>query len=377
MLGGSSSGRLRYGNGRGRRDEAGGFACPMSDAAPKAAAPKVTVIVVTWNRRRLLEECLESLRGQTFQDFETIVVDNASDDGTRELLESRQDGRTRVIRNTANRGFCAANNQGIRAARGEFVALLNNDAAAEAGWLAALAAALDADPAAGMAASKIVRYDDPQIIDKTGHTIYFDGQNHGRGTGARDSGRYEGLRDTAWPDGCAALYRRAMFNRIGAFDEDFFAYADDAELGLRARIAGWTAVFVPEAVVRHRIGSSLGQYSLERLYLIERNRIWLAAKLFPLPLFLLNPVFTAFRCVFFGAGVFLYRGGLYAASRKLSIFTLLKCLLRAHVSGLLGLPRMLAKRKEIERLRKLNRWETVRLLWRYRITLRELVAQTR
>lgn len=339
------------------------------------APPKVTVIVVTWNQRHLLEECLESLRKQTFQDFETIVVDNASEDGARELLENLKSERLRVFSNAANRGFCAANNQGIRAARGEFIALLNNDAAAEPGWLEALVAAIDADPAAGMAASKIVRYDDPQIIDKTGHLIYFDGQNRGRGTGAKDCGQYDGLRDTAWPDGCAALYRRAMLDRIGMFDEDFFAYADDAELGLRARIAGWTAVFAPQAVVRHRLGASLGKHSLQRLYLIERNRIWLAAKLFPLPLLLLNPVFAAMRCLAYAASVFLGRGDLHAAMRKASVFTLLKCLLRAHVSGLLGLPRMTAKRKEIERLRKLNPRQTMRLLWRYRITLRELVSQ--
>ncbi len=325
----------------------------------------------------MLEECLESLRQQTFRDFEIVVVDNASNDGTRELLEERKGAGVRVIANTANLGFCKANNQGIRAARGEFIALLNNDAAAEPGWLAALIEAVEARPGAGMAASKIVAYDDPQIIDKTGHLIYFDGQNCGRGAGEKDCGRYDNLLDTAWPDGCAALYRRAMLDRIGAFDEDFFAYADDAELGLRARIAGWTAVFAPAAVVRHRRGSSLGRYSPQRLYLIERNRIWLAAKLFPLPLLLLNPIFAAMRWLAYGASAIGGRGDLHAALQRLPFFTLLKCFLRAYADGLRGLPAMLAKRKEIKRLRKLNGWRTTRLLWRYRISLKKLVAQTR
>lgn len=332
---------------------------------------------MTWNRRSFLEECLESLRQQTFQDFELIVVDNASDDGTRELLSTLESERLKVISNAVNRGFCAANNQGIRAARGEWIALLNNDAAAESGWLAALLEAGGRDPAIGMAASKIVMYDDPQIIDKTGHLIYLDGQNRGRGTGSKDCGQYDNLADTAWPDGCAALYRRAMLDRIGAFDEDFFAYADDAELGLRARIAGWKAVFAPQAKVRHRVGSSLGQYSFQRLYLIERNRIWLAAKLFPLPLLLLNPVFAALRWLAYGASALLGRGDLRAASQGLPLFTLLKCFLSTQADGLLGLPRMLAKRKGIKHLRKLNWRETTRLIWRYRITLRELVSAAR
>ncbi len=339
--------------------------------------PKVTVIVVTWNQRAFLEECLRSLRTQTFQDFELVVVDNGASDGTANFLGSLADQQLRVLSNEANRGFCAANNQGIAAARGEFVALLNDDATAQPGWLAAMLEAVGSDPTVGMVASKIVTYGNPQVIDKVGHLIFLDGQNRGRGTGVIDQGQFDNIRETAWPDGCAALYRATMLDQIGGFDEDFFAYADDAELGLRARIAGWRAVFAPNAVVRHRVGSSLGQYSLERLFLIERNRIWLAAKLFPLPLLLLNPAISAVRWVAYGVFALLGRGDLHAARKRLSTGALLKCFLRAQVRGLLGVPRVLGKRKQINNLRKLSSLETMRLLWRFRITLRELVSQTR
>ena len=90
-----------------------------------------------------------------------------------------------------------------------------------------------------MAASKILVYEDPRRIDKAGHLIYPDGQNRGRGTGEFDTGQYDQVEEALWPDGCAAMYRRAMLDQIGGFDEDFFAYGDDAELGLRGRIAGW------------------------------------------------------------------------------------------------------------------------------------------
>ena len=98
-----------------------------------------------------------------------------------------------------------------------------------------------------------------------------------------------------WPDGCAAMYRKEMLDRIGGFDEDFFAYGDDAELGLRARIAGWRCVYTPEAVVRHHRGATLGKGSARRLELIERNRLLLALKLFPWSLLWLNPLFFAVR----------------------------------------------------------------------------------
>ena len=151
-----------------------------------------------------------------------------------------------------------------------------------------------------MAASKILVYEDPRRIDKVGHLIYPDGQNRGRGTGELDQGQYDRVEEVLWPDGCAAMYRRAMLDQIGGFDEDFFAYADDAELGLRARIAGWKCLYVPGAVVRHHRGATLGVRSSRRLELIERNRVLLAAKLFPWSLLWLNGVYYLMRL---GAGL--------------------------------------------------------------------------
>ena len=219
----------------------------------------ISVIVVNWNRRELLERCLHSLTLQKGVDFDVVLVDNGSSDGSAEMAES-EFGRSgwlnlRVLRNSSNRGFCAANNQGIAVSSSSFVALLNNDAEAEPCWLAALHSVFQDRPDVGMAASKILVYEDPTRIDKVGHLIYPDGQNRGRGSGQRDTGQFDAIEDVLWPDGCAAMYRRAMLDEIGGFDEDFFAYADDAELGLRARIAGWRCLYAPDAVVRHHRGS--------------------------------------------------------------------------------------------------------------------------
>ena len=152
-----------------------------------------------------MRACLDSLARQADASFEIIVVDNGSTDGSADLAASQFGAR--VIRNAENRGFCAANNQGIAAARGEFIALLNNDAEAEPGWLAALHRACSKRPDAGMAASKVLIWEDPKRIDKAGHLIFPDGQNRGRGSGALDEGQFDREEEALWPDGCAAMYR--------------------------------------------------------------------------------------------------------------------------------------------------------------------------
>lgn len=329
----------------------------------------VSVVVVNWNRRNLLRGCLSSLARQTHPVFETIVVDNGSEDGSAEMAEGEFGAR--VIRNAANLGFCAANNQGIAAARGDLVALLNNDAEAGPGWLEALARVFERRPELGMAASKILVYEDPRRIDKAGHLIWPDGQNRGRGTGALDCGQYDRLEEALWPDGCAAMYRKRMLDEIGGFDEDFFAYGDDAELGLRARIAGWSCLYVPDAVVRHRRGATLGLDSARRLELIERNRVLLAAKLFPWRLLWLNVPYYLARIA---AGVRASREGSGDVARFTGAagkWKVARALLAGDLQALAMLPRMFRKRGEV--VRKLSAGEICDLLRRYRAPLRELV----
>ena len=329
----------------------------------------ISVIVVNWNRKELLRACLGSLRRQAGVEFEIVVVDNGSADGSADMAECEFGAR--VIRNPENRGFCAANNQGIAIARGEWVALLNNDAEAEPGWLAALLRAFESRPDVGMAASKILVWEDPRRIDKAGHLIYPDGQNRGRGTGALDRGQFDRLEETLWPDGCAAMYRKAMLDETGGFDEDFFAYGDDAELGLRARIAGWKCLYVPDAVVRHHRGATLGLGSARRLALIERNRVLLAAKLFPWSLLWLNPAWYLLRLA---AGLRASRNETGDLSHFPGLggkFRVAVALMAGDLRALALLPRMLRKRRAV--LRRLPSREVRALLLRHRAPLKELV----
>jgi GT2 family glycosyltransferase len=330
----------------------------------------ISVVVVNWNRKDLLRACLASLARQRGAAFETIVVDNGSSDGSADAAE-REFG-ARVIRNRENRGFCAANNQGIAAARGEFIALLNNDAEAEPDWLAELERACSRAVDIGMAASKVLVWEDPARIDKAGHLIFPDGQNRGRGAGAKDVGQFDREEEVLWPDGCAAMYRKGMLEEIGGFDEDFFAYGDDAELGLRARIAGWRCWYAPRAVVRHHRGSTMGKGSSARLRLIERNRVLLAVKLFPWSLLWLNPVYFAIRLA--AGAVAAGRGGGDTAhfpgiGGKLRMALAIAA---GDASAVTLVPRMLRKRVEVARLRKLSQGEVRRLILSYRLSLKEV-----
>jgi GT2 family glycosyltransferase len=348
-----------------------GFPASGRTAEP---AVRVSVIVVNWNRRSLLEACLDSLVQPQGAAFEVIVVDNGSSDGSADFVTGYARSSPfpiRLIANPENRGFCAANNQGIREARGEFAALLNNDAEAHPRWLAELLDAFD-DPRVGMAASKILVHEDPRIIDKVGHLIYLDGQNRGRGSGELDRGQYDRIEEVLWPDGCACMYRKAMLDEIGGFDEDFFAYADDAELGLRARIAGWTCLYMPAAVVRHHRGSTLGRQNPRRLTLIERNRVLLAAKLFPGSLLWRNGVYFLARLAAGAWAAALNRGEISRFSSPQAKLSAALALLRGDLQALKLLPRMFAKRRQLRPLRRLSPSQVKSLLLRHRISLREL-----
>src|SRR5262249_39015459 len=190
-------------------------------------------------------------------------------------------GRTNVliIENGENRGFGAAVNQVYKLASSVFLATLNDDAIASPTWLEALVAAMESGPRGGMCASQ-VRLTENGRLDSAGMLICADGSSKQRGH-LENPDRYRTAEEALLPSGSAALYRRAMLDEIGGFDEDFFLYCEDTDLGLRARWAGWKCLYVPGALVSHHYSHTAGRASSLKAYYVERNRLFVLLKTFP------------------------------------------------------------------------------------------------
>jgi len=334
-----------------------------------------SVIVLNWNGREHLAGCLDSLRAQTIKPFEILVVDNGSTDGSADFIEKHYGDLVTLIRSPGNLGFAAGNNLAIARTGGRYVALLNNDAEADPRWLELSGAALERSPRAGMCAAKILNHQHRDIIDNTGHLIYRDGLNRGRGRLERDHGQYDDETEALFPSGCAAVYRKAMLDEIGGFDEDFFAYGDDTDIGLKGRLAGWGCVFEPRAVVYHKYSGSTGHYSPFKAFHVERNRVWIAVKYFPLSTLLANPFYAGIRYMLQAWGAISGTGAAGRFVREQSPWQLAWILVRANVAALAGLPRMLARRRQIRRMTRVTRTEIRSWFRRHRISAAELALK--
>ena len=233
--------------------------------------------MVNWNGKHLLPDCLASLKEQTFRDFEVLVLDNGSTDGSADFIR-KEFPEVRLSISDKNVGFAMGNNWQITLSDGPLVALLNNDARPGREWLTRLVDVAKKNPTIGMFASKIVRPNGK--IDSAGCTVYPDGIGVCRGRGGDGYSEYDQEDYVAFPSGCAAMYRRDMLDQIGLFDERFFMYCEDTDLGLRAQRMGWKCLYVPRAIVHHLYSQSTGAYSLKKLFYVERNRLYLIMKNF-------------------------------------------------------------------------------------------------
>jgi hypothetical protein len=348
---------------------------PPELATPPTKAPLFSVIILNWNGRHLLEECLDSVLSQSFRDFETIVVDNGSTDGSVDWLKDRHGDTISSVALPSNLGFAGGNNAGIRVARGRYVILLNNDTAVDPGWLAALADAVRRHPDAGMFTPKILNYYRRDEIDNTGHLIYPDGMARGRHRLEKDDGRFDEEGEVLSPSGCAGCYSRRMLDEIGLLDESFFAYGEDVDLGLRGRWAGWTCTYVPSAVAYHKYSATSGTYSPQKAFLAERNRIWLLFKNFPVVDILCSPFHTVLRYSLHLKGAVTGKGASGRFAREFSVGSLLRVILNAEIAALRGLPEILRKRRECRVYRRIGAREFRRLVRRYALTAEEVALK--
>jgi GT2 family glycosyltransferase len=339
------------------------------------SVPLLSVVIPNWNGKRFLEECIDSLKAQTFRNFETILVDNGSTDGSAQFIEDKYGAFVRTIRLAKNLGFTGGNNVGIRAAKGEFIVLLNNDTWTDPRWLEELVKTTEVDPCIGMWGSKIYSYDKRDQIEAVGELIYRDGLCRSKGQFEPDRGQYERMEEILFPPGCGAMYRKRVFDEVGLFDEDFFAYADDAEIGIRARLAGWKSLYVPRAILYHKNSGTGGQYSPFKAFYVERNRFWITLKYFPLPLLFLSPIFTFYRFAFQAYGALTHRGAAGQFTKRYSPWRLVWILFKAYGLGFRGLPRMWKKRIRLKTIRKVSYAEVLSWFQRFGIGAKEIALR--
>ncbi len=303
-------------------------------------APIVSVIIVSWNSATHLTRCLDCLSAQTFRNFEVIVVDNGSLDGGMAGLEQRYPHLTLHTEYLpSNVGFARANNLGADLARGKWLALLNADAFAEPDWLEKNLQAASQHPDFSFFASRQVQADHPDLLDGSGDEYHSSGLAWRRFY-SYPAKRY-GLTEEEVFSACgaAAVYSRDDFLKVGGFDEKYFSYFEDVDLGFRLRLEGGRCLYVPQAVVHHVGSASSGKTSDFVIYHGHRNLVWTFFKNMPGSLFWRYLPLHIMMNLFFIVSFFLKGRG--------------SAILRAKRDAFYHLPAIIRTRRQIQSSRKI------------------------
>lgn len=298
----------------------------------------VSVVIPNWNGKRFLKGVLDSLREQTYKQVEVLVVDNGSKDGSVEFMTENYP-EVKIARFDHNTGFAPAVNRGIRESSGEFIALINNDTIVDPGWVSELVRAMAEHPECGSMGCKMLAYDDRTLLDGVGDGYRRGGLPGRIGHREKDTGLFDTGRYILGACGGAALYRRSLFDDIGLFDDDYFAYLEDVDIALRAQSAGYKCYYVPTAIIYHLgCGTTGSGYSPLVVKLSSQNNFNTIVKNIPFPLLLKFSWEILFWQTYYLA-VVCVRGGQVMAWLK-GAFGALKLL-----------PKMLKKRAEINKRR--------------------------
>ncbi|MCX5806885.1 MAG: glycosyltransferase family 2 protein [Proteobacteria bacterium] len=306
--------------------------------------PMVSIIVINYNGNDITIKCLQGIQKQTFKDFEIIIVDNYSTDNSLTYIKNfvtteKLNEKTKIIPLLKNSGFSGGNLEGLKYAEGKYIALLNNDTEPDKKWLFELIGAMENNSDIGICASKLIRNNE-NFIDSAGdgYSTALKGFKLGEGN-KEDS--YISKEFIFGACAGAALYRKKMLEETGFFDEDFFLIYEDTDLNFRAQIAGWKVLFVPTAVVYHKVRSSIGIMSDTAIYYSLRNSELVRIKNVPPGVFL--RCFPEFLINIFAE--FLY---FVVKHKKLKIY------FKAKMDALIIFPEMLKKRKVIMKAKKVN-----------------------
>jgi GT2 family glycosyltransferase len=334
--------------------------------------PLVSIIVVTMNKADLLKNCLDSLYRQDYEPIEVVVVDNGSYEDVQGML-AKEFPEVRMIRLDTNHGFAGGNNRGIEISQGKYIALINNDALAEPQWISSMVATAEADSSIAAVASIIIDGNLPEVLDSCGVGIGLDGMSRQSMRGMPVP-KLTQAKEVLLFSGCACLLRLDVLKEVGLFDEDFFSYCEDTDLGLRLRKAGWKIVVAPDAYVKHFYSMTGGKFSLQKVYWVERNHFWVAIKNLPWFLLVAIPIITVFRYLAQGYSILKSAGELNQFTKNNHWPAIVSTYFKAYVDMFAKLPDMLRKRRIILKKHGLSNLDMFNLIWKFHLSMVEILG---
>ncbi|MEF3280993.1 MAG: glycosyltransferase family 2 protein [Elusimicrobiota bacterium] len=306
---------------------------------------KVSIIIVNYNGKDYLKGCIESVLKQEYDDFNVIIVDNASTDGSVEFIKAHFP-QVQIIQLDNNYGFTGGNNAGIKKAMEDvnikYVALLNNDAIVDKNWLKELVVVAESEEKIGICQPKILSLENPKIIDAVGMGIKRDGLVYHIGWGEEDIGQYKNSFEIFGATAASVLYKIKMLKEIGLFDEDFFAYYEDVDISIRARIYGWKAVYVPEAVAYHKGAGTSKKNSPFTFFYMARNYNYCIIKNLPVDMIFYG-LFKRFQSVLYA----IFKIIIFLKSKDFEKARLNFFYVKGNIMALGKLFKMIRKRKKI------------------------------
>ena len=306
----------------------------------KNADKLLSIIIPNWNGAKFLPTCLDSLRRLAYTPLEVLVADNASTDGSRELLGERYP-EVRLIALSTNRGFTGACNAGLEAATGAYLVLLNNDTEVDESWAEEVVAAFDRHPDAGAVASKMRLFDRRDHLHTAGDLYRVDGIAVNRGVWQPDDGRFDDECHVFSARGGSSAYRRAALDDVGLLDDAFFFSCEDVDLGWRLQLYGWRCVYAPRAIVYHRLAATGGGVTAS--FYDGRNIIYILVKDYPSALWRKHVgVIIRAQTRLAGQAIRAWRG---AAARAR---------LRGMLVGIIRIPWLFGKRRRIQAMRRVS-----------------------
>jgi GT2 family glycosyltransferase len=311
----------------------------------KAPPPWVSVIIVNYNAGAFLQKAIDKVAAQTDTQYELILLDNASTDGSIDTLKTDHITNFKLVKLSENIGFAAGNNLAAREASGQWLALLNPDTEAKPDWLAEFKNATLVHPRIKMFAGATINTSNPDILDGAGDCYHFLGVPW-RGGYNRPVSELPGIGECFSACGASALIHRETFLNIGGFDESFFCYCEDVDLGFRLRLEGGRCLFWPRAAIYHYGSGTTSVASPFSVRHGTRNRLWTFVKnMPPIALIILFPLHLLLSFAFIARAFMKGRG---------------KPTLLGFIDGLKGLPAVWRTRKQIQARRKLNSWQICR-----------------